>query len=74
MPFISINTVVHKLKTLSFHNKKILFPSYLDSVLPLVEEVYPPDVVEDWVSRVTVHVVGDDWREVWPLCSIDAPL
>ena len=47
---------------------------YLDPVIPLVEELDPPDVVENRVCGVTVNVMGDDGREVWPLGSVDATL
>ena len=36
--------------------------AYFDPVLSLVEHLYSPDVVENWVSRVSVYVVGDDGR------------
>ena len=48
--------------------------NYLDSVFSLVEHLHPPDVVEDRVCGIVVHVMGDNGREVWSLGCVDASL
>ena len=42
-------------------------PPHLHSVLPPIEQLDSPDVVQHWVIHIIHNVVCHDGRQVWPL-------